>query len=71
MLDNLQMSELKTVESLLHQSVWLAQLVKAPTHAAVCSITWYSRGPWFESRDRQLDLGFHPFEVGKMSSNVC
>ena len=35
----------------------IARLDKAPTRAAVCSITQYYRGPWFNSRDRQLDSG--------------
>jgi hypothetical protein len=28
------------------------------------------RDPWFKSRYRQLDSGFHPFEFGKLSRNV-
>jgi hypothetical protein len=51
-------------------SGWLAQLVKAPTLAAVFSLMQCYRGPWLKSRDRQLDSGFHPFEAGKISSNV-
>ena len=47
-------------------SVWLAQLVKVPTLATVCSLTQCYIGPWFKSRDIQRDSGFHPFGVGKI-----
>ena len=43
----------------MYHIVCLASSVaKAPTSAALCSITQYYRGPWFKSRDRQLDSGF-------------